>query len=87
MAASLDVEVGLAAAAALLLSLAQRQLSTPVRAMRRRVVAVNGTVEYARRDDARRSRARPDRATPERALRLLAVALPLLGAALVVTRL
>jgi hypothetical protein len=85
MAASLDVEAGVAAAAALLVSLAQRVLSTPVRAMRRRVAAVNGTVEYA--DGASEEVTRATlAATPERALRLLSFALPLLGAALVLAR-
>ncbi len=86
MAASLDVEAGIAAAAALLISLAQRVLSTPVRAMRRRVAAVSGSVEYADGTTEAITRATLS-STPERALRLLSFALPLLGAALVLARL
>ena len=85
MAASLSVEAGVAAAAALLVSLAQRVLSTPVRAMRRRVAAVAGTVEYADGSTEEITRASLT-STPERALRLLSFALPLLGAALVLAR-
>ena len=86
MAGRIDAEAVIAAAAALLISLAQRVLSTPVRAMRRRVRAVSGTVEYDDGSTEEVTRASLA-ATPERALRLLAFALPLLGAALVVARL
>jgi hypothetical protein len=68
------------------LSLAQRALSTPARALRRRVVRVQGTIEYA--DGAT---ARIDdsylRAGPEAALKAMSAALPLLALALVVLRL
>jgi hypothetical protein len=85
MAASVDAEAGLAAAAALLVSLAQRVLSTPVRAMRRRVTAVTGSVDYADGSSEAITRATLV-AAPERALRILSFALPLLGTALVVAR-
>jgi hypothetical protein len=85
MAASLDVAAGVAALAALLVSLAQRVLSTPVRAMRRRAGTVTGAIEYADGTSEEITRA-SIAATPERALRLLSFALPLLGAALVVAR-
>jgi predicted NAD/FAD-binding protein len=74
-----------AALAALLVSLAQRVLSTPVRAMRRRAGTVTGAIEYADGTSEEITRA-SIAATPERALRLLSFALPLLGAALVVAR-
>ncbi|MGZ8694569.1 MAG: hypothetical protein ACXWYS_03940 [Gaiellaceae bacterium] len=86
MAGSVSVEAVLAAAAALLLSLGQRILSTPVRAMRRSVRAVSGTISY---DDGTREELSREAlsAAPERALRLLAFGLPLLAAALVLARL
>jgi hypothetical protein len=80
------VEAVLVAGACLLLSVAQRALSTPVRRLRRRTAAVageivldDGTVEPV--DEATL------RAAPERALRAMALALSLLAVALVVARL
>jgi hypothetical protein len=60
----------LAALGAALLSLAQRRLSTPVRALRRRAVAVSGEIRY--RDGSTHPIDAPTLiAVPERALRLL----------------
>lgn len=74
------------AAACFALSRAQRALSTPVRALRRRVVSVRGTLEYSDGtnttiDDAYL------RAAPESALKAMSVALPLLAVGLVAVRL
>jgi hypothetical protein len=68
------------------LSLAQRALSTPVRELRRRVVSVRGTLEYA---DGTRSPidAAYVRAGPERALKAMSVGLPLVATGLVALRL
>ena len=76
----------LVAAACMLVSAAQRTLSTPVRALRRRAVEVSGEVRYADGstrpiDDAYLKHA------PERALRTLSLALPLLAMGLVLFRL
>jgi hypothetical protein len=76
----------LAAAACLLLSAAQRTLSTPVRMLRRRAVRVSGELELA--DGS----VRPVdegflRHAPERALRTLSLAVPLLAGSLVAFRL
>jgi hypothetical protein len=76
----------LAAVACLLLSAAQRTLSTPVRMLRRRAVRVSGELELA--DGS----VRPVdeaflRHAPERALRTLSLAVPLLAASLVAFRL
>ena len=61
---------GLAALGAALLSLAQRRPSTPVRALRRRAVAVTGQVSY--RDGSTQPIDAPTLiAVPEGALRLL----------------
>jgi hypothetical protein len=78
-------EALLAAGWAALLSLAQRLLSTPVRHVRRRVVAVSGTIEL--RDGTREpiERATLTRA-PEAALRALAASTVGLALALVVLR-
>jgi hypothetical protein len=79
-------EAVLAAAAAALLSLAQRRLSTPVRELRRRVRAISGSIEAddgSRRPLTAETLAEP----PEAALRLLSAAVPLLAAALVLARL
>jgi len=86
VAGRIRVEALLAAAFAVVLSLAQRALSTPVREVRRRVAAVAGTIEY--RDGTSRPLA-PDALTgpQERALKLLAAATVLLAAALVARRL
>lgn len=76
----------LAAAACFFLSVAQRSLSTPVRALRRTTRSVSGEIERSDGTiepiDAARLRA-----PPERALRAMSAALPLLAAALVVLRL
>ena len=79
-------EAVLAAAAATLLSLAQRRLSTQVRHIRRRVRAVRGEAEL---DDGSREPLTAETllATPEWALRALTAAVVALAAALVVARL
>jgi hypothetical protein len=75
----------LAAAAAALLSLAQRRLSTPVREVRRRARTISGSIELA--DGTHRSvTAETLTEAPETALRLLSAAMALLGAALVLAR-
>jgi hypothetical protein len=81
----LSVEAALAAAFAVVLSLAQRVLSTNVRFVRRRVATVRGELELA---DGGREAVDEARliATDERALRLLAGATVLLASALVVLR-
>jgi len=85
-AESLRVAAVLAAAFATLSSLAQRRLSTQVRTMRRRVVAVSGTIEL--RDGTREPLTVASlAAAPEAALRLLSAALVALAAALLVLRL
>lgn len=75
----------LAAAFAVLLSLAQRALSNHVRFVRRRVVAVDGELELL---DGSRERLDADRLilAEERGLRLLAAAAVVLAAALVAFR-
>jgi hypothetical protein len=83
---SVEPEALFAAAAAVLLSLAQRRLSTQVRFVRRRVRSVQGTLEL---EDG--ARAPLDVSTllaaPEWALRALTAAVVALAAALVVARL
>jgi hypothetical protein len=84
-AETIRVEAVLAAAAAALLSHAQRVLSTQVREVRRRATAVTGTLVL---DDGS---SRPIDgaaliAAPERALRVLAAAVVLLALALVAVR-
>jgi hypothetical protein len=76
----------LAAAFAALTSYVQRVLSTPVRHLRRRVVAVTGTVELR---DGSREPVTPELlyGTQERALKLLAAAHVALAGALLVLRL
>jgi ABC-type branched-subunit amino acid transport system permease subunit len=83
---TIRVEAVLVAGGCLLLSVAQRALSTPVRRLRRRTATVagqivldDGTVEPV--DEAAL------RAAPERALRAMAYALSLLALGLVVARL
>jgi hypothetical protein len=84
-AENLTVEALLAATFALLTSLAQRTLSTPVRDVRRRVTAVTGTV--AMTDGTREEiTAQTLMGAPETGLRLLAAAMVSLAAALVVLR-
>jgi hypothetical protein len=76
----------LAAAYATLTSYVQRVLSTPVRHLRRRTVAVSGTIEL--RDGGREPVTRETLvAAPERALQALAAANVALAAALLVLRL
>lgn len=81
-----DPEVLLAAIAALFLSLAQRQLSTQVRTLRRRVRSVHGSVVYS---DGREEAIGPEtlRKTPELALRAMTLGTIALAAALVATHL
>jgi heme O synthase-like polyprenyltransferase len=81
----LSVAAFLAAAFGVVLSLAQRALSTNVRFVRRRVAAVRGELELA---DGGRETLDEARlvASDERALRLLAAAAVLLAAALVAFR-
>ncbi|HJR93789.1 MAG TPA: UbiA family prenyltransferase [Gaiellaceae bacterium] len=85
VAGDLSIAALLAAAFAVLLSLAQRALSNHVRFVRRRVVAVDGELELR---DGGHERIDADRliAAEERGLRLLAAASVLLAAALVAIR-
>jgi hypothetical protein len=76
----------LAAAFAVVVSLAQRRLSTPVRMMRRRVRAVSGSLELGDGTVLPVTRETVI-AAPESALRLLSAAMPLLAAGLVLARL
>jgi hypothetical protein len=74
-----------AALAALLMSLGQRSLSTPVRAIRRRVTQV--TLRVTWRDGSQREYGRAELLTPvESALRALAWAVSALAIALVLAR-
>ena len=86
VAGDLSVAALLAAAFAVLLSLAQRALSNHVRFVRRRVAAVEGELQLR---DGSRERLDADRliAAEERGLRLLAAASVVLAAALVAFRL
>ncbi|MGB2953467.1 MAG: hypothetical protein WBB74_08745 [Gaiellaceae bacterium] len=79
-------EALLGAAFATLLSLAQRALSTQVRTVRRRVVVVSGSVEFA---DGRREPVTPETLirAPELGLRLLSASVLALAGALLVLRL
>ncbi len=85
VAGDLSVAALLAAAFAVLLSLAQRALSNHVRFVRRRVVGVDGELEL---EDGSRERLHADSliAAEERGLRLLAAASVVLAAALVAFR-
>ena len=86
VAETLRAEAVLAAVAAALLAHAQRRLSTDVRRLRRRVVAVRGEAELA--DGTTEPLSRDGLlAAPEAALRALAAAAVALGAALVVAQL
>jgi hypothetical protein len=84
-AETIRVEAVLAAVAAMLLSLAQRRLSAEVRYLRRRVVAVSGTLT----DDTGEIALTRERLieAPERALRLLSAAVVALALALAAARL
>jgi hypothetical protein len=79
-------EAILAAAACAAISAAQRALSTPVRRLRRSVASVEGTLVT---DDGDREAidAASLRAAPEGGLRWLSVAMPLLAAAMLLSRL
>ena len=85
VAGSVSAAALLAAAFAVLLSLAQRALSNHVRFVRRRVASVNGTLELR---DGTREELDGDRliAAEERGLRLLAAASVVLAATLVAFR-
>jgi hypothetical protein len=84
--ASLSLAAVAAAAGCATLSAAQRVLSTPVRRLRRHAVSVHGEIAF---DDGARVTVDGStlRVTPERALRLLAIAVPVLATALLVSRL
>lgn len=84
--ATVSVAAVLAAAACATISAAQRVLSTPVRRLRRQVADVRGEMTLA--DGSTETLdAAALRSAPEGALRLLAVAMPVLAAALLVSRL
>ncbi|HEX8967718.1 MAG TPA: class I SAM-dependent methyltransferase [Chloroflexota bacterium] len=72
------LSAGLAALGAALLSLAQRRLSTPVRTLRRRTVAVTGQIHY-RDGSTQQIDAQALLAVPESALRLLWLAAVLIS--------
>jgi len=74
------------AAACMLLSAAQRRLSTPVRSLRRRVASLEGKMRLHDGTEVPVDESMI-RAAPEAALRLMALALSLLAAGLVVARL
>jgi hypothetical protein len=82
----ISVEALLAAAFAAFLSLAQRQLSTQVRTVRRRTAAVSGTIEL---QDGSSEAVTPETLTsaPEAALRALTLAVVSLAASLLVLQL
>ncbi len=82
----LEVAAVLVAGACVAISAAQRALSTPVRRLRRRVVAVEGTITL-RDGTTEPMGAEVIRTAPEAALKLLALAMPLLATALVIPRL
>lgn len=82
----LQVAAVLVAGACVAISAAQRALSTPVRRLRRRVVAVEGTITL-RDGTTEPMGAEVIRTAPEAALKLLALAMPLLATALVISRL
>jgi hypothetical protein len=81
----LEVEGVLVTVACVAISAAQRVLSTPVRRLRRRVVAVEGTITL-RDGTSEPIGADVIRAAPEAALKLLALAMPVLAGALVISR-
>lgn len=85
-AGTLRPEAVLVAAACLLLSWAQRRLSTPVRWLRRKALRVEGRVVLRGGSQVPLDEAAL-RGAPEAALRALALALPTLAAGLVVARL
>jgi hypothetical protein len=75
----------LVATSCVAISAAQRALSTPVRRLRRRVAAVEGTVTL-RDGTTEPIGAEAIRTAPEAALQLLSIAMPLLAAASVIAR-
>jgi hypothetical protein len=82
----LEAAAVLIAGACVAISAAQRVLSTPVRRLRRRVVTVEGTMTL-RDGTTEPIGAEVIRTAPEGALKLLALAMPLLATALVISRL
>jgi hypothetical protein len=82
----LEAAAVLIAGACVAISAAQRVLSTPVRRLRRRVVTVEGTMTL-RDGTTQPIGAEVIRTAPEAALKLLALAMPLLATALVISRL
>ena len=82
----LEAAAVLIAGACVAISAAQRVLSTPVRRLRRRVVTVEGTMTL-RDGTTEPIGAEVIRSAPETALKLLALAMPLLATALVLSRL
>jgi hypothetical protein len=86
VAERISVEALLAAIFAAFLSLAQRHLSTQVRTVRRRVIAVDGSLELA---DGHREPVTPETLTraPEAALQAMTVAVVALAVSLLVLRL
>jgi hypothetical protein len=82
----LEATAVLVAGACVAISAAQRVLSTPVRRLRRRVVTVEGTMTL-RDGTTEPMGAEVIRTAPEAALKLLALAMPLLATALVISRL
>ena len=82
---TLSVAAGIAAVAAFFLSMGQRALSTPARALRRRIGSVSGQVTW--RDGHEQELGRADLLAPlERGLRYFAWATPTLAVALVLAR-
>jgi hypothetical protein len=82
----LEAAAVLIAGACVAISAAQRVLSTPVRRLRRTVVTVEGTMTL-RDGTTEPIGAEVIRTAPEAALKLLALAMPLLATALVISRL
>jgi hypothetical protein len=82
----LDVEAFVAAAAATLMSLAQRTLSTRVRTIRRKTRSVSGTIDHAD-GTSEPVTAASLASAPDVALRLLSAAMALFAVALVLARL
>jgi hypothetical protein len=83
---TLNVAAVLVAGACVAISAAQRTLSTPVRRLRRRVEAVEGTITL-RDGSTEELGAEVIRAAPEAALKLLSIAMPVLAAGAVLARL
>jgi hypothetical protein len=74
------------AAACVAISAAQRVLSTPVRRLRRQVVAIEGSITY-RDGGVEPIDAATLRSTPERALRWMSLAIPLVALAMLLPKL